>query len=132
MKSIEAHRRAHHKYSCIKKAFSDNFRIFLFIQPSRNDTHRQRRPISNISKSFCFQVTYSLPFISYFATTHILLILFFILFAYVTYMQCTRDDLRGCYKSTPHTVQSLHIIYMKWVRRCDMLGILSPRVQTNN
>lgn len=96
----------------LKKAFSDNFRIFLFIQPSRNDTHRQRRPISNISKSFCFQVTYSLPFISYFATTHILLILFFfILFCLCYICSAPRNDLRGCYKSTPHTVQSLHIIH---------------------
>lgn len=99
-----------------KKAFSDNFHIFLFIQPSRNDTHRQRRPISNISKSFCFQVTYSLPFISYFATAHILLILFLYFLLMLHYMctvQCTRDDLRGCYKSTPHTVYSLHIIHEK-------------------
>ncbi len=120
MKSIEAH----HKYSRVhlnkKKAFSDNFRIFLFIQPSQNDTHRQRRPISNISKSFCFQVTYSLPFISYFATAHILLhfILFFsYFFAYMLHVQCTRDDLRACYKSTPHTAHS----HMKW-KRTDNRG----------
>lgn len=109
-KSIENSPRAHPiSTHALKRAFSDNFRIFLFIQPSRNDTHRQRRPISNISKSFCFQVTYSLPFISYFATTHILIL--FLYFLLMLHMQCTRDDLRGCYKSTPHTVQSLHIIH---------------------
>lgn len=32
---------------------------------------------------------------------------------YMCTVQCTRDDLRGCYKSTPHTVYSLHIIHEK-------------------